>query len=302
MLLWVWLSRVTFGESSSLKLIGDRAFCESGVVEFHIPEGVGELCESCFAFCFSLSRLTFGESSSLKLVSSAALSKSSVREIHIPDSVEELCDACFDSCSSLSCVTFGESSSMRRIGAGAFSCSRVSDIHIPDSVEEVCESCFYRCERLSRVTFGESSSLKRIGARAFYGSGISSFSFPASVVSVGGGLFSECLQRNIVICDSSSLFSIDGRLLLSKDRRVLYSCIGWVKDVIIPDDVEELCDACFEDCMNLSRVTFGESSSLKRIGEKAFDGCGVRAIHIPDGLEDLVRRAIDERCHIIKLA
>ena len=34
------LSHVTFGESSSLKLIGKGAFSESGVCEIHIPDGV----------------------------------------------------------------------------------------------------------------------------------------------------------------------------------------------------------------------------------------------------------------------
>ena len=45
------LSRVTFGESSSLKLTGKEAFSRSDVVEIHIPDGVEELCESCFYNC-----------------------------------------------------------------------------------------------------------------------------------------------------------------------------------------------------------------------------------------------------------
>ena len=62
------LSRVTFGESSSLRRIGKDAFRGSGVVEIHIPDGVEELCKSCFCGCKSLSRVKFGESSSLKLI------------------------------------------------------------------------------------------------------------------------------------------------------------------------------------------------------------------------------------------
>ena len=60
------LSRVTFGESSSLKLIGNKAFFRSGVYEIHIPNSVEELCDGCFSECENLSRVTFGESSSLK--------------------------------------------------------------------------------------------------------------------------------------------------------------------------------------------------------------------------------------------
>ena len=54
--------------------------------------------------------------------------------------------------------------------------------------------------------------------------------------------------------------------------------------VSIPDSVEELCDQCFCECKSLSRVTFGESSSLKLIGKEAFCGSGVRESHIPDGV------------------
>ena len=37
------LSRVTFGMSSSLKLIGKKAFSGSGLSEIHIPDSVAEL-------------------------------------------------------------------------------------------------------------------------------------------------------------------------------------------------------------------------------------------------------------------
>ena len=40
--------------------------------------------------------------------------------------------------------------------------------------------------------------------------------------------------------------------------------------VSIPDSVEELCHECFCECKSLSRVTFGESSSLKLIWNEAF--------------------------------
>ena len=67
------LSRVTFGESSSLKRI------RSGIGEIHIPDGVEDPCEECFAKCETLSRVTFGESSSLKLIGMCAFCGSGVR-------------------------------------------------------------------------------------------------------------------------------------------------------------------------------------------------------------------------------
>ena len=62
------LSRVTFGEYSSLKMIGHGAFYGSGLEEIDIPDSVEELGDGCFCNCRSLSRVTFGESPSLKLI------------------------------------------------------------------------------------------------------------------------------------------------------------------------------------------------------------------------------------------
>ena len=57
--------------------------------------------------------------------------------------------------------------------------------------------------------------------------------------------------------------------------------------VSIPKGVEELCESCFSRCKSLSRVTFGESCLLRRIGKVAFYESGVCEIDIPDSVEEL---------------
>ena len=64
--------------------------------------------------------------------------------------------------------------------------------------------------------------------------------------------------------------------------RVVMRMIG---SVSIGDYVEELCDESRGPCKNLSRVTFGESSLLKLIGNRSFCVNCVCKIHIPDGVE-----------------
>ena len=207
--------------------------------------------------------------------------------VSIPDSVDELQEVCFLFCSKISRVTFGESSSLKLIGRMAFRTSHIREIHIPDAVEELCEECFYQCKSLSRVTFGESSLLKLIGRMAFHGTGLPYFCLPGSVSSIGGSSFSRCSLKNFVICDSKGFFDVFMGLLVSKDQRICYSCIGDVEEVVMPDRIEELCEACFYECMSLRRVTFGEYSSLKLIGKNAFVISGAREIRIPDGVEEL---------------
>ena len=78
------------------------------------------------------------------------------------------------------------------------------------------------------------------------------------------------------------------RNLLSRQNNSGFHCLTErVQMVSIPDSVEELCDECFCDCESISRVTFGDRSSLKRIGKKAFRECGLREIRIPDSVEEL---------------
>ena len=75
--------------------------------------------------------------------------------------------------------------------------------------------------------------------------------------------------------------------------------------VSIPNGVEELCERCFSECRNLSRVTFGESSSLNLIGNGAFCESGVVEGHVPDGIERLLRdliRDLARLCRVMKLA
>ena len=89
------LSRVTFGESSSLKLIGNGAFRETALVEIRIPDGVEELGEECFADCDSLSRVIFGESSSLKLIKKGAFCQTWIMaRFRFPDGVEIVSEPC----------------------------------------------------------------------------------------------------------------------------------------------------------------------------------------------------------------
>ena len=77
-------------------------------------------------------------------------------------------------------------------------------------------------------------------------------------------------------------------LLLSKDQRFCYGCIGELKEFLdVPDSIEEPCEYSFCDFDGLFYVTFGESSSLKLSGKKAFYGSGLREIHIPDIVEEL---------------
>ena len=57
-----------------------------------------------------------------------------------------------------------------------------------------------------------------------------------------------------------------------------------LRDVLIPNNVRELCDRCFFKCWRLCRVNFGSCSSLELIGVSCFERSGVEAVSIPDSV------------------
>ena len=74
-----------------------------------------------------------------------------------------------------------------------------------------------------------------------------------------------------------------------------------LRAVSIPNHVTELRDGCFLECQNLGRVTFGSSSSLKRIGCRCFAGTAIREVSIPDSVLELSNNCFEEcrsLCHV----
>ena len=252
--------------------------------------GPPELKRSCFQAQKTLCRVWLDQSLSLITIPEGAFSESALREIHIPDTVHSLRPRCFKHCVRLSRVTFGPSSSLRGIGDAAFYGSGLKEIHIPDSVEALGAKCFWGCKRLSGVTFGELSSLKSIGSDCFCFCRISHFALPSGVDYIGGPLFTGCPLVDFVICDGNTRFSLCGNLLLEQMVRVRCP-VGDFEEIIIPDNVEVLCEKCFAGCENLLLVVFGEESSLRVIGRKAFAKSGLRQINIPDKV-----RCIETKC------
>ena len=293
------LSRITFGPQSSLKTLGCHLFSAvyssmaPRLREIRIPDRVETIGERCFYGCEKLSRVIFGECSSLKFIGRSAFSGDSgygcpLGIIQIPGSVERICGECFDGCKFLSCVIFREASVLRRIGSRAFQNCALKEIRIPDTVTKLGAYCFCGCP-LSRVTFSESTSLRRIGVGCFSFCRLVEFSIPKSVELFEGGVFASCPLDDGVTCVEHPHLSISGSLLLSSlnELRICCPVVGALSEVVIPENVESIGDDCFSEYFNLSHVTFSTSSTLKRIGKRAFYRCHVTELLIPSSVVDI---------------
>ena len=296
------LKHVMFGESS-LDRISPWVFSLIDISEINIPSSVRELFSNCFYKSRGLASVTFSTPSSLERIPADVFTnQTSIVVLTIPDSVRHLGDKCFFECENIRKVVFGISSSLTCIGVRAFEGTLLSELNIPDSVVEVSNQCFYNCERLKRVTFGESSRLERIGTMCFAMSGLETFRMPVSVTSVGGGAFNGCpLEGGFHYSDECS-FRVIGNLLVDKSERVCISCLGLVRDVVIPDSVRELCDKCFYRCAHPGlrdlfkpspRVTFGVSSQLERMGSRCFACCYAGPVEMPPSVKSVGYGIVD---------
>ena len=75
-----------------------------------------------------------------------------------------------------------------------------------------------------------------------------------------------------------------------------------VKEVTIPDSVEEIGDFAFSGCVNLEKVNFSQSSQLKRIGENAFFNCDkLHTVTLPTELNEVGDKAFSGCIDLINL-
>ena len=149
------------------------------------------------------------------------------------------------------------------------------------------------------MTFGPCSSLERISVSCFEGTGVDEMTIPDSVRELCDGCFKwcSCLCR-VIFGTSSSLERIGSEAFGCMNERRNTPVCGIV-EISIPDSVRELGDRCFAACCKLRSVTFGPSSSLRRIGVEAFAApisffhdseCEIVEVSIPDRVCELCDR------------
>ena len=134
------------------------------------------------------------------------------------------------------------------------------------------------------VTFGELSRLKRIGRGAFQGSyypcPLTRITIPDGVEEIGDRCFFNCPNLSRVSFGASPALRRIGTDAFSGDAQ------GFpLREIEIPDTVEEIGGACFAGCDLLFTVIFGNSPSLKRIGPCCLSNSGLVHFSIPVSVE-----------------
>ncbi len=116
-----------------------------------------------------------------------------------------------------------------------------------------------------------------------------SVSIPATMEKIGNGAFKKCKNlAKIEVKEGNKSFWTDGYgILYSSDRKFLIQAPGALEgDVVLPENLEVVCDTAFNGCEKITGVALGQK--VKRIGKSAFSGCSsLSKMKIPASMSEI---------------
>ncbi len=162
--------------------------------------------------------------------------------------------------------------------------SRVA--RIPDGVVRVGRSAFDRLDSLKYVIIPASTEL--LGLGAFSGcSGLTTVTIPAGVKKIEGDVFAYCDHlMEFTVDEDNVAFMARSGVLYDKTGLNLVSCPGGLPELVVPEDVTNICEYAMTGCC-FSSVEL--PSNITNIGVSGqFSHCSnLCSITIPSGVEVL---------------
>lgn len=152
---------------------------------------------------------------------------------------------------------------------------------------------FYNCVKLEKIFIPYNIKMITDGAFMFCQS-LTKINIPKNVEFIDKNVFSYCdkLVEINVDEDNKNYFSIDGKLY-SKDKKEIIRCVSFdeiyeiaegakiigensfavnkIKEVIIQNSVNKICDFAFSHCESLKSIKI--SKNVKKVGKYAFYKC-----------------------------
>lgn len=147
------------------------------------------------------------------------------------------------------------------------------------------------------------NTLEGIGGLAFRNSKLKSINIPKNVKTIGVGAFYwNRLLTSITVDPDNNYFCSQDNLLMSADKKILYTYPGGKTDVniSIPSTIEEIKADAFSGNKYVEKVSF--NNGLKIIGNYIFMGCDVlKEIYVPDTVTSIGYQIFDKNVGNITL-
>lgn len=193
---------------------------------------------------------------------------------------------------------------IREIGDSAFSrCKNLADVSLPTTLVSIGNHTFYGCEALQAIYLPD--ALEKIGSGAFECTGLRHISFPPNLRSIDASAFKRCDPLTSATFNTGLGF-IGAQAF---ERTAL-------QDITLPSTLDVVADHAFYECSSLQTVRFADDKSasplrigesafekdtslstvvfapnLDAIGKRAFAGCPIESIVIPEGTKSIEEEA-----------
>jgi len=279
-----------------LQAIGERAFAETKITSIYIPDNVTEIGKGAFAGCTKNQSARIPDHLT-EIPDKTFAGNYGLTEINWPSKLEIIGEEAFQNCG-IKEVILPES--VRVIGKKAFFETGIDRIHMPDSVTEIHDGAFANCRALVDVRM--SRNIRSIGEDAFaWCASMRGFRVDEKLQSKTKDLIlPEGLEylgaRAFIFCDFTSI-SIPGTL--KEIPEYAFEASIHVKEIVLGEGVETIGNYAFADgdetavehsgTVSLSSLTL--PTSLKSIGDQAFQHTGITKIVIPNGVTHIGRKA-----------
>ena len=252
-----------------------------------------------FLGCTSLKEIDL--SNILTIGSYAFSGCSSLSEVTFSKDISDIKNNAFEDCVSLTSLDFSSYESLASIGASAFAgCSKLSSVKLSDAVATIGATAF---ESTALTTFEVTNGIdiEKVGLGVFANAPLTSFTVAANATktfSVIDGVLYDATGTTLYLYPSAKVPNAGtetaGTLTLDKAYTVgafygangitklvianadeaiaakAFSGFTSLKEVVIPATVTSIGDSAFENCINLTTVTFDGESALTKIGKYAF--------------------------------
>lgn len=191
--------------------------------------------------------------------------------------VTEIADDAFADNATITSVTIGEG--VTKIGNFAFdSCSALKVVNLPSTLTAICAGAFQYCDNLTAIDLPE--GLTSIGSGTFKNSGLKSIVVPRGITKIESETFSNCANL-------ASVSLPDGLLSIGNNafRQGSYYSY-YLKEIVIPDNVQNIGDYAFYSCSGLQSVILPKE--LLTIGDYAFYNCvALQSLALPNKLQKI---------------
>lgn len=254
------LKKVVFAEGSKLTEIASRAFYETGISTFEMPETVTEIGDSAFYACKKMTSVAI--SGGVKSINSLVFSNCTNLDTVVflgEEDITAIKSNAFNGCTKLANITIPKN--ITEIGVQAFKGCPIENVVIPDKVVTIGDSAFESNKALKTLTL--SASIETIGNKAFKGcplleTVVNPDPEACALKSLGSNVFENDTG---LVSFAMPLNTKEGQVKTISVGEFFFNGCTNLKSVELSASIKSL-DGIFSGCPNVE-ISFGEGSIYK---------------------------------------